>query len=41
MVTADAMHTQTKTARYIAEDKKADYLLARMMNPCKNIDTLL
>lgn len=26
VVTADALHTQVKTARYIVEDKKADYL---------------
>ncbi len=26
MVTADAMHTQDETARFIVEDKKADYL---------------
>lgn len=26
VVTADALHTQTKTAQYIVEDKKADYL---------------
>jgi hypothetical protein len=26
MVTADAMHTQTELARYIVEEKKADYL---------------
>lgn len=27
IVTADAMHTQQETARYLVEDKKADYLL--------------
>ena len=27
VVTADAMHTQQATARYIVEDKQADYLL--------------
>lgn len=27
VVTADALHVQTETARYIVEDKKADYLL--------------
>jgi hypothetical protein len=27
VVTADAMHTQKETARFIVEDKKADYLL--------------
>ena len=27
VVTADALHTQTATARFIVEDKKADYLL--------------
>jgi hypothetical protein len=27
VVTADAMHTQTETARFIVKDKKADYLL--------------
>jgi hypothetical protein len=27
IVTADAMHTQTETARYIVDEKKADYLL--------------
>jgi len=27
VVTADAMHTQNKTARFIVENKKADYLL--------------
>jgi predicted transposase YbfD/YdcC len=27
VVTADALHTQTKTARYIVEDKGADYVL--------------
>jgi hypothetical protein len=27
VVTADAMHTQRETARYIVEDKQADYLL--------------
>ena len=26
VVTADAMHTQVKTARYIVEEKHADYL---------------
>jgi hypothetical protein len=26
VVTADAMHTQEKTARYVVEEKKADYL---------------
>jgi hypothetical protein len=26
MVTADALHTQTESARYIVEEKKADYL---------------
>ena len=26
VVTADALHTQVKTARYIVEDKEADYL---------------
>jgi len=26
LVTADALHTQVKTARYIVDDKKADYL---------------
>ena len=26
VVTADAMHTQTETARYLVEDKKADYV---------------
>lgn len=26
VVTADALHTQVKTARYIVDDKKADYL---------------
>jgi predicted transposase YbfD/YdcC len=25
-VTADALHTQQETARYLVEDKKADYL---------------
>jgi hypothetical protein len=27
VVTADALHTQQKTARFLVEDKKADYLL--------------
>jgi len=27
VVTADALHTQQETARYLVEDKKADYLL--------------
>jgi predicted transposase YbfD/YdcC len=27
VVTADAMHTQQKTAKFIVEEKKADYLL--------------
>ena len=27
VVTLDAMHTQTETARFIVEEKKADYLL--------------
>ena len=26
IITADAMHTQTATARYLVETKKADYL---------------
>jgi hypothetical protein len=26
VVTADALHTQTETARYLVEDKKADYV---------------
>ena len=26
IVTADALHAQTETARYIVEEKKADYL---------------
>lgn len=26
VVTADALHTQVETARYLVEDKKADYL---------------
>ena len=26
IVTADSLHTQTETARYIVEDKKADYV---------------
>lgn len=26
VVTADAMHTQAETARYIVKEKKADYL---------------
>lgn len=26
VVTADALHTQQETARYLVEDKKADYL---------------
>ena len=26
VVTADALHTQTETARYLVEDKKAHYL---------------
>ncbi|GEM_PF-4531865 len=28
VVTPDALHTQTETARYIVEDKKADYLFS-------------
>ncbi len=26
VVTADALHTQTETARYLVEDKKSDYV---------------
>ena len=26
LITADAIHTQTESARYIVEEKKADYL---------------
>jgi predicted transposase YbfD/YdcC len=32
VVTADAMHTQTETARYLVEDKKADYVFTAKDN---------
>jgi len=43
VVTADAMHTQKETARYIVEDKKADYLFTVKGNQpglCADIDLL-
>ena len=32
IVIADAMHTQTETARFITEDKKADYVFTVKKN---------
>ncbi len=36
IVTADALHTQTETARFITEDKKADYVFTvkKTSSPC-------
>ena len=39
MVTADALHTQRETARFLVEEKKADYLLiAKDNQPCLRAD---
>ena len=32
LVTADALHTQNETARYLVEEKKADYLFTVKAN---------
>jgi predicted transposase YbfD/YdcC len=32
IVTLDALHTQTETARYLVEEKKADYVLVAKDN---------
>ena len=39
LVTADALHTQRQTARFLVEEKKADYLLiAKANQPCLRAD---
>jgi len=40
VVTADAMHTQRETARYIVEDKKADYLFVVKDNQKQLMDDI-
>ena len=40
VVTADALHTQQKTARFIVEKKKADYLFTAKDNQKTLLDDL-
>jgi len=40
VVTADALHTQTKFARNVVEDKKADYVLIAKENQPKLLDNI-